>query len=228
MFKHIGTSIKEDIHLLGAALFVTLLVFSGLYATYAYGEAVNLTVTVSSTLSFTTSTNQFAALTQGTPRQATTTLSVTTNNANGWNVTLSCDDRTLTVACGSIGGLNVTELPDGTGWIVAAATATTTGGNAASISSGDNFLYFRVMSASGSVPFLSTAWWGTSDTMFNASQKWAGIASSTNVSRIGNAGSGSYSASTHLNTVQYYLDVGASQQTGAYEAPLTYSATVNP
>ncbi|KKU03963.1 MAG: hypothetical protein UX07_C0049G0006 [Parcubacteria group bacterium GW2011_GWA2_45_30] len=228
MFEYIALSIKNDIYLLGVALMIALLAFSGFYAKHAYGEAVNLTVTVASTLSFTTSTNQFSNLTPATPVQATTTLSVTTNNAPGWNVTLSCDDRTLTVACGSIGGLNVTELPDGTGWIVAAATATTTGGNAASISSGDDFLYFRVMSASGSVPFLSTAWWGTSDTMFNASQKWAGIASSTNVSRIGNAGSGSYSASTHLNTVQYYLDVGASQQTGAYEAPLTYSATVNP
>ena len=84
-----------------------------------------------------------------------------------------------------------------------------------------------MMSASGSVPFRSTAWWGTSDAMFNGSQLWAGIASSTNASRIGNAGAGSYSVSAHLNTVQYYLDVSSGQQTGDYEAPLTYTATAN-
>lgn len=228
MFRHIAVSIKNDIYLFGAAWMIALLAFSGFYAKHAYGEAVTLTVTVASTLSFTTSTVQFSNLTPGVPVQATTTLSVTTNNAPGWNVTLSCDERTLTVACGDLDSDTTVELPDGTGWIVAAATATTTGGNAASISSGDNFLYFRVMSASGSVPFLSTAWWGTSDTMFNGSQKWAGIASSTNVSRIGNAGAGSYSASAHLNTVQYYLDVPATQKTGAYGAPLTYTATANP
>jgi len=227
MFKHISASIKEDIHLLVAALLIAFLMFSGFYAKHAYGEAVTLTVTVASTLSFTTSTDQFPDLTPGTPVQATTTLSVTTNNANGWNVTLSCDDRTESVACGSIDGLNVTELPDGNEWIIAAAAATTTAGNAAAITSGDNFLYFRMMSASGSEPFLSTAWWGTSDAMFNGSQLWAGIASSTNVSRIGNAGTGSYSASAHLNTVQYYLDVSSGQKTGDYQAPLTFTATAN-
>ena len=64
--------------------------------------------------------------------------------------------------------------------------------------------------------------------MFNASQLWAGIASSTNAGRIGNAGAGSYSASDHLNTVQYYLDVANTQPTGAYTGNLTYTATVNP
>lgn len=227
MFKRIAISIKEDIHLLGTAFIITLLVFSGLYAKYAYGEAVTLTVTVNSTLTFTTSTNQFPNLTPGTPTQATTTLSVTTNNTAGWNVTLSCDERTLTVACGDLDTDTTVELPDATEWIIPAAAATTTAGNAVAITSGVDALYFRVMSASGSAPFLSTAWWGTSDAMFNANQLWAGIASSTNVSRIGNAGSGSYSASAHLNTVQYYLDVPATQQTGAYSIPLTFTATAN-
>ena len=111
-----------------------------------------------------------------------------------------------------------------------AATATTTAGIAAAVTSGDDVLAFRVMSASStnSVAFLSTDWWGTSDAMFNASQLWAGIASSTNAGRIGNAGTGSYSASDHINTVQYYLDVAASQQGATYTGGLTYTAVVNP
>ena len=111
-----------------------------------------------------------------------------------------------------------------------AATATTTAGNAVAVTSGDDVLAFRVMSASStnSVAFLSTNWWGTSDVMFNASQLWAGIASSTNVGRIGNAGAGSYSATDHLNTVQYYLDVPNTQQGATYTGGLTYTAVVNP
>ena len=222
------TSIKENIHLFGAALIIALLAFSGFYANYAYGEGVTLTVTVNSSLTFTSSTNQFPNLTPGTPVQATTTLSVTTNNTAGWNVTFSCDEKTLTVKCGDLDTDTTVELPDPTvEWIIAAAAATTSAGNAIAITSGDDFLYFRVMSASGTVPFRSTAWWGTSDAMFNAGQLWAGIASSTNARRIGNAGAGSYSASAQLSTVQYYLDVAATQQTGAYSAPLTYTATAN-
>lgn len=219
---------KNDILMLAAALVISLVIFSGFYAHHAFGEAVALTVTVNSTLSFITSTNLFPNLIPGTPVAATTTLNVTTNNAAGWNMTLSCDEKTLTVACGDLDTDTLVELPDPTNqWSIPAAAATTTAGNAALITAGDNFLYFRVMSASGSVPFLSTAWWGASDQWFNASQLWAGIASSTNARRIGNAGAGSYSASRHLNTVNYYLDVAASQQTGAYTIPLTYTATAN-
>lgn len=219
---------KEDFSILLVSVALTTLIFSAFYAYYVYAAAVSLTVTVNSTLSFTTSTDVFPALTPGTSVAATTTLSVATNNAAGWNVTLSCDEKTTTVACGDLDTDTTVELPDPTiEWSIAAAAATTTAGNAAAITNGDNFLYFRMMSASGSVPFRSTAWWGTSDDWFNASQLWAGIASSTNARRIGNAGAGSYSASTHLNTVNYYLDVAASQQTGAYSIPLTYTATAN-
>ncbi len=83
------------------------------------------------------------------------------------------------------------------------------------------------MSASSTVgtAFLAPSWWGTDDADGNA--KYAGISSSTIARRIGNAGTGSYSASHHLNTVQYYLMVDSNQQTGTYNAPLTYTATGN-
>ena len=81
-------------------------------------------------------------------------------------------------------------------------------------------------SSSNGTAFTASSWWGTNDQPANA--KYAGIASSTAANtKIGSAGSGSYSSSDHLNTVQYYLNVASSQQTGAYSAPLTYTATGN-
>ena len=56
---------------------------------------------------------------------------------------------------------------------------------------------------------------------------YAGISSSTVQRQVGNAGVGSYSAAAHLNEVQYYLNVAASQKTGSYTAPITLTATGN-
>lgn len=220
---------KEDFRILLMSAVLTALIFTGFYAYYVYGVASTLTVTVNSSLTFALTTDTFPSVTPGTSVAATTTLKVTTNNAAGWNITLSCDEKTTTVACGDLNTDTLVELPDPTiEWAIPGAANTTTAGNAVAITNGDNFLYFRVMSASGSIPFRSTVWWGTSDAWFNAGQLWAGIASSTNSRRIGNAGTGSYSTSAHLNTVNYYLDVAVSQQTGAYSIPLTYTATANP
>lgn len=222
--KVVSGNLKEFV----AAFLIALTVFSG-YAVYAATQPVTLSVTVASTMTFAQTTNQFATLTPGTPVQATTTLNVNTNNASGWNVTLSGDNVTNTAQTMN-NGASVEITDKDPQWIMAAATATTTAGNAVAVTSGDDVLAFRVMSASStnSVAFLSTVWWGTSDAMFNASQLWAGVASSTNAGRIGNAGTGSYSASDHLNTVQYYLDVPGTQQAATYTGGLTYTATVNP
>lgn len=209
-----------------ASWLIAMMLFSG-YAAYAATQTPTLSVAVSASLAFTVSTDQFSALSPGTPVQATSTLSVTTNNTSGWNVTLSGNNVTLTAQTMNDGaGTEITDQDPQ--WIIAAAAATTTAGNAVAITNGSDALAFRVMSASGTVAFRSTAWWGTSDAMFNAGQLWAGIASSTNASRIGNAGTGSYQAGVNLNTVQYYLDVPATQKTATYTGPLLYTATANP
>jgi len=120
-------------------------------------------------------------------------------------------------------------MTDQTEWVAGAAT--TTAGNALRIGSFANsgdVLAFRVMTASGSTPFRAATWWGsTDDYADSATTLWAGISSSTVSRQIGNASAGSYSASAHLNTVLYYLDVPSSQQTGAYSCPLTFTATAN-
>ncbi|MEN9913164.1 MAG: hypothetical protein RLY66_572 [Candidatus Parcubacteria bacterium] len=211
-----------------SAVLVAVLVFSSIvYAIQANAAAVTLTATVATSITFTTSSNQFGTVTPATVAWATTTLDVLTNSTNGWNITLSGDNKSAVNNNLQLSG-NAASVTDQTEWIPGAAT--TTGGNAvvqASLASSGNVLAFRVMTASSTngTPFISTGWWGTSDASGTA--KWAGIASSTVSRQIGNATAGSYSASNHLNTVQYYLNVSASQPTGAYSAPLTYTATGN-
>lgn len=228
--QRISIFLNDDMRSFFAAILIAAAMFAFVGAYYAYGEAVTLTVTVAQTLTFTTSSNQFGTLTPGTFRFATTTLSVTTNDTAGWNVTLSGDDVTIpggNTAC-DLDADAAAGITDQAQWVPGAAT--TTAGNAvvrASLDSSGNVLAFRVMSASSSngTAFLSTSWWGANDA--DGTAKFAGHASSTISRQIGNAGTGSYSATAHLNTVNYYLNVAASQQQGAYSCPLTYTATGN-
>ena len=221
---------REDVHSLLSAFLLASLIFSGLTVAHAATQATTLTVTVAQTLTFTTSTDQFSTLTPGTYKIATTTLSVTTNDIAGWNVTLSGDDVTVpggNTACDLDSDASV-GITDQAQWVNGAAT--TTAGNAvvrASLDSSGNVFAFRVMSASSTNggAFLVTFWWGASDV--DGTAQFAGVASSTVQRQIGNAGTGSYSASAHINTVQYYLNVSSSQQQGAYSCPLTFTATGN-
>ena len=228
--QHIFRSRAADIRAFLAAFLIAAVTFLSGGAYYAYAAAVTLTVTVAQTLTFSTSTDQFGTITPGTYKIATSTLSVTTNDVSGWNVTLSGDDVTIpggNTACDLDSDASV-GITDQAQWVNGAAT--TSAGNAVargSLDSSGTVAAFRVMSASSSnsTAFLAPTWWGTSDA--DGTAKYAGIASSTISRQIGNAGTGSYSSSAHLNTVQYYLNVSSSQQQGAYSCPLTYTATGN-
>lgn len=219
---------------LGRSFLLTSMLFFGvLLAAQVYASTVTLSVVVNTSLTFTSTTNNFTSIQPGTPTFATTTVSVTTNDTAGWNLTLSGDNNNLTNDNLQLGtppatSTQIADLPD---WVNPAAT--TSAGNAIRISSftnSGNVLAFRVMTASSTngAPFLATAWWGTTDAYVdNVNTLWSGIASSTVLRRIGNAGTGSYSAATHINTVLYYLNVSPSQPTGTYTAPITYTATGN-
>ena len=223
---------KSDLQILLIS-FLLISVFSvSSYVKYAHGEAETLTLTVLSSLTFSATTDNFGSITPGTAKFATSTLLLATNNTSGWNVVLSGDDVTTpggNTACDLDSDASV-GIVDQLQWVAPAAT--TTAGNAVRISSftnSGNVLAFRVMTASGTSPFRSSTWWGTTDSYVDAATTlWAGIASSTVSRQIGNAGAGSYSASTQLSSVLYYLNVSATQQTGAYSCPLTYTATANP
>ncbi len=224
-----------ELLLLTQALLGSIIAFSFIaYTTQIYAAATSISVVVQSTISFSVDSGatQFGNITPGTARGASTTLNVSTNNANGWNVILSGDIKSPTNNNLRLSGELTTQITDQTEWVPGAAT--TSAGNAARVTSlvnSNNVLAFRVMTASSSngVAFFAPSWWGTVDSYLvdNAATLWAGIASSTVSRQIGNAGVGSYSASAHLNTVQYYLNVASTQKTGTYDANLTYTATAN-
>jgi hypothetical protein len=219
---------SERMQSFGAAFLITAILFSSvMYTIQANAASVSLTATVSTSLTFLTSSSNFGTVTPGTIAWATTTLDVLTNDSNGWNVTLSGDNKS-TVANNMQTAGNTASFTDQTEWIPGSATTTT--GNAAvraSLVNSGNVFAFRVMTASSSngAAFAAASWWGATD--IDGTAKWAGVASSTVARQIGNSGLGSYSASNHLNTVQYYLLASASQPTGSYTAPLTYTATGN-
>lgn len=214
--------------LLTAVLFAVLLLGS-----QAYAATVTLSVVVNTSFSLITATNNFSTIQPGTAVYATTTLNVTTNDSNGWNVTLSGDNKNLTnnnLQTGTPPATS-TQITDQSEWVPAAAT--TSAGTAVRIGSftnSGNVLAFRVMTASSTngAPFIATSWWGTTDSYADsATSLWAGISSSTVSRQIGNAGAGSYTSATHVNTVLYYLNVASSQTTGTYSAPITYTGTGN-
>jgi hypothetical protein len=220
--------VMKDFESLILSLVISAVLFSVFaVVTQVQATAVTLSATVNTSLTFTISTDNFSTITTGTFTFATSTLNVVTNDANGWSVILSGDNKTSANNNLELSG-NAASIPDQTEWIP--GSATTSAGNAvirSSLINSGNVLAFRVMSASStnSGAFLSTAWWGASDV--DGTATYAGIASSTISRQIGNAGSGSYSANAHLNSVIYYLSVSASQQTGTYSAPLTYTAIGN-
>ncbi|MFA5831508.1 MAG: hypothetical protein WC878_06790 [Candidatus Paceibacterota bacterium] len=215
-------NLKEECEMFCSATLIALLVFSGTYAYDVFAanpETETLTVTIAPAVTFSVSTDSFGTLTPGTPLFATSTTNVTTN-ATSWYVTMYGNNQGSGAASTTLylsPTTYATGIPDGVEWVN--PTATTSVGNSAAISSGVDFLYFRVMTASGSVPFRTDTWWGT-DYNFTTGL-WAGIASSTVQRAIGYVTG--YNASALTNTVQYYLDVGASQQQGAYTGDLTYT-----
>lgn len=214
--------------MMGSFLVTSVIFSSVVFAVQANATPVSLTATVATSLTFSISSNQFGTVTPGTPAWATSTLDILTNDTAGWNVSLTGDNKSTGNNNLQLSG-NAASIPDQTEWVPGSATSTT--GNAAlvgSLANSGNVLAFRVMTASSSngTAFAATSWWGTNDQPANA--KYAGIASSTAANtKIGNAGTGSYSSSDHLNTVVYYLNVSSAQQTGAYTAPLTYTAVGN-
>ena len=215
------------------SLVITAVLFCAVFAVAtAYASTVTLSVVVNTSFTFTTSTNNFATITPGTAVFATTTLNATTNDSAGWYVTLSGDNKNSQPQNNlQLVGATSTQITDQTEWVPNAATSSA--GNAVRISSftnSGNVLAFRVMTASSTngVPFTASSWWGTTDSYADsATTLWAGISSSTVARNIGNAGSGSYSSSVHVNTVLYYLNVASTQPTGTYSAPITYSANGN-
>jgi hypothetical protein len=195
-----------------------------------YANKVCGTASVGSSLTLSVDYSAFGTIAPGLATFSTSTVSVTTSNSSGWFVTLSGDNKTASNSNLQRTGDTTVQVTDQTEWIP--ASATTTAGNAVRISSftnSGNVLAFRVMTASGTIPFRASSWWGTTDAYADsATSLWAGISSSTAANlKIGNSNVTS-GGSPVLSTVLYYLKTSSGQKTGAYTAPITYTATVNP
>jgi len=219
--------LENEVQLAGVSFLIAAMVFVMSFSFLAFGDTSGetLTVTVQEAMTFTTDVSGFGNLTPGTPAYATTTTNVLTNSSSGFNITLYGDEQGPANTVMDLTTDASVGITDQAEWIAGANK--TTAGNAVLVGALDNsgdVLAFRMMTASGTAAVISTDWWGTDDAVGNA--LWAGIASSTNTTQIGN--SASYSASASVNTVQYYLDVPASQQTGSYDGGVTYTATANP
>jgi hypothetical protein len=215
---------KTDIDIFVSATLISLLAFLAILAHYAIAETESLSVVVATSATMTVTTQNFSGnLNPGTPKYATSTIDVQTNTTNGWYVELYGQDRATGNTTMDLSTDASIGLTDATEWIP--ASATTSAGNAAQITSGDDVLAFRVMMATGTQKFRATSWWGTADGYpGGASSLWAGFASSTASNlKIGQISSGDYTSTSVLNDVLYYLDVPPSQQTGTYEGNLIYT-----
>ncbi|MCK5059622.1 MAG: hypothetical protein KAR00_00530 [Candidatus Pacebacteria bacterium] len=181
------------------------------------------------TLTAVVSTDTFPIVTPGVAVFATSTIDVNTNSASGWNVTIYGNDQGPSNTVMDLTTNASVGITDQLEWTAGAATSSA--GNAVRISSLDNsndVLAFRVMTASGTASFLASDWWGSVDDYAdNANTLWAGVASSTNVTQIGNSSDDSGGGSA-LNTVNYYLKVPTTQQSGSYSGDITFTTIINP
>ena len=182
---------------------------------------VSLTFTVD-----TGSVSFVSAVTPGTPVSTSSVLTVNTNNAAGYNITINrasttptlfifVDNATTTVA----------DTPSGNNWTAPAAT-TTAGPSAIWTSGTTKGLGFRVKQTGTVSNIYSTAWWGTSDAAANA--LYSGISTSTPFSAQKIADTTLGSGTNENTTMEYRIDVDLNQRSGTYiSSPVTYTATVN-
>ena len=218
------------IFLISLALFL-MVSFGPQFIDFVKAEtsSVVLTATVGSTITFTidASAQAFGTITSGTPKQATSTLYIVTNNSTGSNTTIN---RASTTATLFVGSNTIPDTPNGNNWTAPAAT-TTTGPSAAWTTGTTVGLGFRVVVSNTNIGTgasttcgQSTTWWGTDDGGANA--KWSGISTSTAAQQVANCNS--YFGGGQGQTVIYKLDVSGNQAGGAYQSsPITFTATAN-
>ena len=166
-------------------------------------QTLNLTVTSTLTFNLATSTIALGTLTPGTAIISTTTCTITTNAANGWQLLVKRNSATSTLMHSD----GTTAFPDATAW---------NGSDNATISPGSN-LSFRVYSG-GTTAGYNSSWWGTDD---SGNAKWAGFPPTTSVNIAVATG---YSASAATVTYGFRVDAPATQKTGSYTGQITLTA----
>jgi hypothetical protein len=186
-------------------------------------DGVNLSVTVGETMTLNCGGDVDIdggganVVTPGTPVSNTTTCTVTTNDAEGYNLSVA-DDRGASNALyhETLSGTLDGQIADKTAWD---PTLNAGDGNAVAWSS--TGLGFGVLSSTAT---KNTTWWGTSTTCDDAGQLYAGLPSiDTNIMEHT-----AYSNASTDTVVCYRVDVPSTQIAGEYDGSVTYTATGRP
>jgi len=181
-------------------------------------QTPTLTVTVAATISLSlpVTTLAFPTLTPGTPVATSSTSTITTNNATGFNFSLSRQDDNATMDLTTDA---TKDIPDMTEWIPNAVTSSA--GTAASFGVTTS-LAFRMAVLGTTTCVQGATWWGV-----DASALYAGIPSSSAASKK-IADCSIYQSGGSTLAVWYKLDVPSTQIAGSYDGTVTYTATTNP
>ncbi len=184
------------------------------------GVTFSATVGPSLTLTVDVGSKAFGTISAGTPKFATSTLTIATNNALGFFTQINRASTTNTLFSGAN---TIPDIPNSNNWTAPAATSTA-GASAAWTNGVTVGLGFRVASgATYTTCGAATAWWGTLDNG-SASTLYSGISTSTAPATIANCNF--YNAGNITQTVVYKIDVSGSQPAADYvSSPITFTAT---
>lgn len=179
------------------------------------GVTLDTTVLISLSCVVDSGTKSLSDLTPGTPNTAETTLTITTNDADGFNVKVARDDADTTMDLSTDAAVNITDQTDWT-------SGTPNGALKAALDSSGDVLAFKVKQTGTDTDCYNSTWWGSDDTDPNALYTGFPTPSDTIVND-----SVFESAAVDV-VVLYYVDVAGSQKTGLYNGGITYSTTGNP
>lgn len=213
---------KRDIFLgLGAVAFTLAMSSAAIAAEDSNGVQLSVTVAENMTLACGNSVDidggGNGVVVAGVPVSNTTTCTVTTNDEDGYNLSVE-DDRGSDNALfhETQNGTADGQIADKTPWD---PTANTGDGNAVAWSG--QGLGFGVLSSTAD---KDTTWWGTGTTCADANQRYAGLPdTSANIMEYS-----SYANGSTATTVCYRVDVPATQISGEYNGSVTYTATGRP
>lgn len=173
----------------------------------AASQTANTTINanVGSAISITTSTTVTINLTPtagGVVSSSSDTVTVNTNNATGYNLTLADSDTNTNLVSG---GNNI---------------AAHSGTFASPTTLANNTWGYRIVNAGG---FGAGAYSGETN-QASSTSTWAGVPSSASPTTVKTTGS---SASNDVTTVWYGVNATSSQANGTYTDTVTYTATTN-
>lgn len=180
-------------------------------------QTPTLTVTVQTAISLTLPDTTIAlpALTPGVPVATSSTSTISTNNATGFNFQLNRTDVNTTLDLISDGSVDIT---DKTEWIPGAATSSV--GNSATYSG--TGLAFRTADFGTATCLDAATWWGS-----DGSPLYAGVPTSSAANKK-IADCSYYQGSSQDVAIWYRLDVPTTQRSGAYNGTVLYTVTTNP